>query len=306
MQVDRVSITNSIYNKPQSLNFEGRLLDNKIVKQVVESSALENRKSTFYQKLSRIKNDIFGTERAFYLDGKGGMTNPDLFEYDSYERKYISRMPKNLLRYPEMRTIFRFTKNENGIQSVERMRFDKKNRLKIHQFISPYNDSEIRIYRKYSPEGNEISYTVISRDINTGKLLGRTTYDSIDGNVLVHTDKNGKLRSYAEKGEVATLLHDNGELNGRIIDDDSIYHFEKENYSFSHRYKLNLADCKYKLTAFLKALIPTENQKHVVCYRFDKDYKYIGKTPLARNVSIENALWLRRSGALRKFSYSKD
>ncbi len=303
MQVEKISVANSAY-KPQNVNFRGRLYDDKVVQKILESEALESGKLTFSQNLSRIKNSLFGQERVSFFDGNGKMTNPGLFEYDRFERKFISHMPDNLLKFPEMRTIYRFTKDEFGILSVEKMRFDKHNRLRTSQYISPYDGLDKTVYRYYGPDGKEASYTVKAIDPKTGKVVSTTTYDSQEGNILMKTDANGKFLYYAEKGEFSTTLHHNGELSGYIVDNDTIYHFEKEDYPFLERYNVNRTE-NSKFMAFLKAIIPNKNQSRVVCYKFDRNYKYIGKTTLPKDVSIENVLRLHRNGTLKDFHYSK-
>jgi hypothetical protein len=81
-------------------------------------------------------------------------------------------------------------------------------------------------------------------------------------------------------------------------------HFEKEDYPFLERYNVNRTE-NSKFMAFLKAIIPNKNQSRVVCYKFDRNYKYIGKTTLPKDVSIENVLRLHRNGTLKDFHYSK-
>lgn len=297
MQVDKISIANSSYNTPQKTTFSGCLFDDKVVKRVIESKNSKKVKLNFLQR-------FFGSERTFFLNAKGKDVSQEYFEYDSFYGKFISNMG-DLAKYRPNRTIYRFTEDKSHILSAEKMHFDKHNRLRMHQFISSNDGLEKTIFRSYGPDGKETSYTVKVVNPETGKVVERVTYDSNDGTVLMRTNKDGKFVLYAEKGEFATFLRHDGELRGRIVDEDAIYHLEKENFSFLERYNINRID-NNKLMAFLKAIVPNKNQSRVVCYKFDRNYRYVGKTSLARDVSIENILILHRNGILKEFSYSKD
>ena len=234
----------SAYNtqkRTNSLNFQGRMVDDKIVKEILES--IPKKPEGLSAKIIGWLRRSFYFAKSYHVDAQGKSLNLEAFELDS-ESKIINKdILKMLAERRRPYSVYSYKVLGDGtIPMIHKDIYNKDGIFVRHDFISlSRNDNyETHLFLK---DRNKESFARSVRDLD-----GKLEYVLVDGfspsSKVVERGKDGSLVRYERKG--ARLSYDaRGRVEGYIDQGkDRFYFMGVDIKDFEARENLSLKSLK--------------------------------------------------------------